>query len=521
MKTWRSGVSVVAALAACCLGVAGCSGGSEASGSGGEPTQGGSLAFGLNVDARSLDPAQCITSFQHCTPVFGTLMRYDIDEEEFVGQLAKSFESKDGKSWTLKLRDGVKFSDGTPLNAEAVVYNWDRIKDPKTLSPAIRLTDGVKWKAVDPLTVKVTLDEPNYQLPWALAHGGLGAIGSPTAIKKAGEDVGTEPVGAGPFILDEWSRNSQTVYKRNPDYFADGRPYVDELVIKVIGSDDQRMNALRTGDLDVDWSLIVQDAKTLEGEGYNVHRLPLIGGTGLQFNMKDPVVSDDGLRQAMLHAFDSEQIVSAVYPGGESVDAFLPPDNPNRSDDLGVFPEKDLDKAQELFDEYLKRTGKSSETVTFTCYADIPALEKVAQLLKSQMEEIDGLTFEVDAVDPATLVERQNNKDFQTIMGATLSPGMDKLYRVFHSDGTLNAMGYSNPKVDAALDKSRSSNDPAEVEKAYQIVNGEISKDAPLRNWRYQTGHLIAGDEVHGLEDAMAGYNAGAGAYWQYVWLEQ
>ena len=523
MKTWHKGSRLLAATAALCLAVAGCGGGGTASGGeGGDPQKGGTLTYALNIEVNSLDPAFCALAFDRCAPIFGTLMRYDLEAEKFVGNMAKSFESKDGKQWTLKLRKGVEFTDGTPYDAEAVVYNWDRIKDPKTLSPAARLTEGMTWTVADPLTVKVQLEKPNYQLPWALVQGGLGSIGSPKAIEDAGEDVSSSPVGAGPFVLEKWTRNSQIEFKRNPDYFDDEKPYLDELIIKVISADDQRLNALRSGEIDVDWTLLVDDVEAIEAEGgYEVNRLPLVGGTGLQFNFKDPVASDEGLRKAMLHAFDSQQINDAVYPGDKGVDAFLSPESPYRNDDLGVFPEKDLDEAQRLFDDYLKRTGKSSETITFSCYAGIPALEQVAQLIKSQMEEIDGLTLEIDAVDGATLASKVNSKDFQTAMGATLSQDMDKLYRVFHTDGALNVMSYSNPKVDKALELSRSSNDPDEVASAYEVVNGELSTDGPLRTWRYQTGHLVSKNYVHGIDEAIVGTNMGASAFWEDVWRNQ
>jgi len=519
MKGWRRAVRATALLSAAVMAVAGCgSGGDDGGSSNGEPKRGGRLVYAVNVEMATFDPAFCaVQSFDRCSPLFGTLLRYDLERKEFVGQMAESFTTEDGKTWTLKLRPNVKFTDGTPFNAEAVVFNWDRIRDPKTLSPAAAVTVGMGWEAVDDLTVKVTLEKPNYQLPWALVRG-LSAIGSPTAIKAAGEGVGNNPVGAGPFKLKKWTRNSQIEYERNPDYFEEGLPYLDELVVKVIGPDDQRLNALRSGEIDVDWSLLTKDAKAMEAEGYNVLRVPLIGGTGLQFNLADPVMKDEGLRKAMAMVFDSAQINNAVYPGDPPVDHFLPPGAPERDDSLGKFPEKNLEEAQRLFDDYLRRTGKTSETVTFTCYAGIPALEQVAQLLQSQMQQIKGLTFKIEAVDGATLSTRSRKREFQTIMGATLSQEMDRLYDVFHSKGSLNVMSYANPVVDEALELTRSSNDPEEVRKAYAKAVGEISKDAPLRTWRYQYGHLYFDDDVKGV--VLAGTNSGASAYWQYAWKD-
>lgn len=520
MKGWRKAARPMAAMLAVAVAAAGCGGGDDGDGSSsGEPKRGGRLTYAINVETPSLDPAFCgVQSFDRCAPIFGTLLRYDLEKKDFTGQMAESFESTDGKTWTLKLRPNVKFSDGTPFDGEAVVFNWDRIKDPKTLSPSARVTQGMTWKATDAQTVTVTLEKPNYQLPWALVRG-LGAIGSPAAIQKAGADVSNSPVGAGPFVLKKWTRNSQIELARNPNYFETGLPYLDELVIKVIGADDQRLNALRSGEIDVDWSLLTKDAKAIESEGgYEVFRVPLVGGTGLQFNLNDPVLKDEGLRKAMLSAFDSAQINNAVYGGDPAVDAFLRPDAAERDDSLGKFPEKNIAEAQRLFDDYLARTGKSSETVTFTCYAGVPALEQVAQLIQSQMQQIKGLTFKINAVDGASLSVASSKREFQTIMGATLSQEMDRLYDVFHTDGALNVMSYSNPKVDEALDLTRSSNDKAAVESAYKTVVGELSKDGPLRTWRYQIGHLYVSKDVKGI--VVAGTNSGASAYFQYAWKD-
>jgi peptide/nickel transport system substrate-binding protein len=524
MKVWRVGSRAVAATVLVGLVLSGCGGGSGSAGSSstdaGTPKKGGKLTYAMNTEVPSLDPALCgVTAFDRCSPIFGTLLRQDPDKNEFVGQMADSFTTTDGKAWTLKLREGVKFSDGTAFDAEAVAFNWDRIKDPKTLSPAARVTKDMTWKVVDPTTLSVTLKSTNYQFPWQLAKG-LSMIGSPAAIKAAGADVGNKPVGAGPFTLKKWTRNSQIEYTRNPAYFETGLPYLDDLVIKVIAADDQRLNALRSGEIQVDWSLLTKDAKAIEAEGgYQVYRVPLVGGTGLQFNLKDPVVSDPDLRQAMLMAFDSAQINNAVYGGDPAVDAFLRKDSPYRDDSLGKFPALNLAEAQKLFDKYLAKTGQSGVTIEFSCYAGIPALEQVAQLIQAQMQQIKGLTFKLKPVDGATLSQLSTGRDFQTIMGATLSPDMDRLYDVFHTDAALNVMGYSNPKVDEALETSRQSKDEAAVTKAYQVVNGELSKDGPLRNWRYQTGHLYAKDTVKGI--ILTGTQAGAGAYWQSTWIDK
>ncbi|MFI5718783.1 ABC transporter substrate-binding protein [Nocardia sp. NPDC051750] len=453
----------------------------------------------VNTEGQTMDPAWCATlAYDRCAPVFGTLLRYDTTNEQYIPGMAASFDSVDGKTWTLRLRPGVKFTDGTDFDAAAVAFNWERVKAPATLSPAARIAAQLSWKVVDPLTLEVTQENINFQLPRALTQG-LSMIGSPTAITQLGKNFGNAPIGAGPFVLKKWTRNSQAEFTANANYWDPGLPYVDSFVLKVIGQDDQRLNALRTRQININWSLLSKDAKTIEAEGYTVHSLPLIGGTGLKFNFDDPDLKDPQLRLALQKTFDSAQINSALYPGDKPVDVFLYPGNPYRDDSRGKFPEQDLAGAQKLFDAYLAKTGKAGLTLRLTAYAGIPALDRVAQILQSQLQQIEGLEVGIEQMDNAMLQGKFRSGAYQLGLGATLSEQMDAIYEVFHSGGSANTTRYSNPKVDQALETSRTSNDPGVVTEAYKVVNGEISKDAPLRTWRYQTGYIYTPKNVKGL----------------------
>ncbi|MEU5840356.1 ABC transporter substrate-binding protein [Rhodococcus sp. NPDC047139] len=520
--SWRKMPRPLLVAVASVMVAAGCgSGGTSGNqGAGSDtPVRGGELVMAVNVEGQTMDPVWCAThAFDRCAPVFGTLLRFDTEDEQFVPAMASSFDSEDGITWTLTLREGVRFSDGTPFDAAAVVFNWDRVKDPANLSPSARIAAPLTWRVVDPLTVEVVAEEPNFQLPWALAQG-MGMIGSPTAIAQLGADFGNAPIGAGPFLLEKWTRNSEARFVANPEYWDEGAPYLDSFVLKVIGQDDQRLNALRSREIDVNWSLLSKDARAVEAEGFTVHALPLVGGTGLNFNFEDPDLRDPQLRLAVLKTFDSAQINSAVYPGDGPVDAFLFSESPYRDDSLGTFPAKDLEGAQKLFDEYLERTGKSDLTLRLSTFAGLPALEQVAQILQSQVQAIDGLRMEIDAMDYATLQGVQRSGDYQLALGATLSQHMDALYETFHSAGTNNTTRYANPKVDEALEVSRTSNDPDAVADAYRVVNGEISKDGPLRNWRYQTGYIFTQGYVKDL--VLTGTLGGAGVYLDRAWIDE
>ena len=507
------------------LVLAGCSKSSSSKNSGSptastseQPRRGGTVTLGTHYEPASLDPARCggPSSFAHCEPIFDSLLRYDYTAQKYLPQLAQSLDSDDGKTWTLKLRSGVNFSDGTPLNADAVTFNWDRIRDPKNLSPALRAVTGMTWTKVDDLTVKITLQQVNYQLPATIALP-LGFIGSPSAIKSAGAEVGSKPVGAGAFTLTKWTRGTEADFAANPNYWQKGHPYLDGLVIKDISDDTQRMNAFLAGDLTVAVSARSQESKKVKDAGYEViGPVPMIAGTGLGMNFKDPLLQDSDLRMALLQAINDEQVINAVYPGDPTADALLSPGSPYRDDKAGLYPKFDLSAAQQHFDAYLKRAGKSSETLTLTHFTS-PALAQVAQILQAQLDKIKGLTIKLDPVDTPTLVTRLTAGKFQLIQGSSNLPGPDGLFNTYHTGGTSNVYGYSNPKVDQDLDLTRSSKDPKVVADAYGRAAGEISKDPLLRLYRYYAPHLWEQHNVHGL--TLTTFSSGVGVYWENAWL--
>lgn len=508
----RQIIGALATVVVASIALTGCSSSSGSSGdSAGEPKTGGTLAYAMGGETQSMDPANCgLVAYHRCSPVFGTLMRFDDASGEFTPYLAKSFDSSDGANWTLKLRDGVKFSDGTPFDAEAVVFNWDRIKDPATLSPAASATKGMTWTIVDPLTVNVTLDEANFQLPWQLVKG-LGAIGSPNGIKAAGAEVGNKPVGAGPFLMKEWVRNSEMKLVRNPTYFEQGLPYLDAMTIKQVASDPQKMNAVISGEAQMTPLSSDIDAQKMEDSGFKTDGTQLIGGSGVIFNYKDPSLQDAGLRNAMLHAIDADQMVAALGTQTVTAKAFIP------SDSGAAFPNLALSEAQKLFDDYLSRTSKSSETISLTTYAGFPVMEQTSQLLQAQLQKINGLTVKIVPLDPPVLLANQRKGEYQLMTTTYQSASKDLLFELFHSKGTQNATGYSNPKVDAALELTRSSKDSAEVAKAYETANTEISRDAPMRIWQYIGAYLAADQKVQGITVVPTG--SGAAWDWEKVWL--
>src|SRR5262249_39918919 len=155
--------------------------------------------------------------------VYATLLYADttVSPPAVKPLLAQSFTTADnGTTWVLKLRPNLVFSDGTPLDAAEVKFNWDRIMNPATAAPmASSLATIASDTVTDPQTLTITLSQPNSLFNNTLAVSAPNFIASPTAVQKLGADYGVHPVGAGPFVVDSWTLNSQATLSKNPTYF--------------------------------------------------------------------------------------------------------------------------------------------------------------------------------------------------------------------------------------------------------------------------------------------------------------
>jgi peptide/nickel transport system substrate-binding protein len=502
--------------AAVALLVSACGGEAASSASpAGDPVRGGTLVYSYNTEAQSVDPATCAIGIGvgPCQAVYGALLDYDLESGEIEPGMAESFTTEDGRAWTLKLRAGLTFSDGTPFDAAAVAFNWGRILDPALLSPSASVAKTIDWEVVDPTTLSVTSKEVNYQLDFGLTEA-LAYIASPTAIEALGADFGNNPVGAGPFTLTSWARGTEMVLDRNPTYWDQPRPYVDRLVLKTIPADDQRFNALQAGEVDVMAVTVQKYADRAESAGMNVTSAPLLGGTGFRLSHRGPLADPD-VRTAIAKLIDNEQIMNAVYAGEPVASGFTPEDSP-LYDPGSAWPEPDVQGAQQLLDDYRSRTGTGDIELTYVLTAGSPVLSQTAELIQSQLQRVDGLRVRIVPLEGAAFAAAMTSGDYDLIVSGLGGTHPDNLYKVFRTGGSSNNSGYSNPTVDEALDLTHTSNDPTVVENAYKTTINELVATNAYRFWRHARTDLISPANVHGVEVAYQ--------YWfrpELAWIQQ
>ena len=307
--------------------------------------------------------------------------------------LAESMEpNADLTEWTLKLRPDVQFHDGTPLDAQALKTVFDDYLKQPTSRVAASLADVTSLDVVDDLTVVYRLAEPNAAFPDELVTA-AGWPFSPTAAAAAGDDAGANPVGTGPFRFVSWQRDSNLVVEKNADYWQEGLPHLDKITFRPIPDEDTRLSSLQSGDIDVMQSLrqaTVIKARDLDAVNNFEHLGSNSGGSTM--NVSRPPFDDVRVRQALAHAMDQEALIEVL--GGKGVTPvqtqFFSPDSPYYSEKLEAsYPEYDVEKAQELYDDYVNDPERSDGkavgepiSFTFTCPPD-PSLNELSQLYQA------------------------------------------------------------------------------------------------------------------------------------------
>jgi peptide/nickel transport system substrate-binding protein len=490
--------SVLLAMAACS---APGSGSATTGGDEGPPVPGGTLKVQQMTEPRHFAPASQLNGNSGSSVagngVFGSLIEDDQVTGELTYRLATALETSDGgKTLDLKLRDGVKFTDGTPFNAEAVKFNWERLLDPM-VAPIIRanVVQIEKMAVVDPLTLRLTMVRPSPHYAYLITQTSQNWIASPAALSLGDESFDKNPVGAGPFKLVKWTRQDQMVLEKNEAYWDSAKPYLDRIEIRTEVAAPQRLNALRTGAVDLSSESnqgVYADAKDAQLQTvehiYN-------GGPTFTFNMRRAPFNDVRARQAVIAGIDLEQINMAAYNGeAEMPSTVFTKDSPFYSDTTVM--EHDPAKAQTLLDE-LAADGKPLKfTLTTVQTADgkVPA-----ESIQAQLGKLKNIDVKVEVIDFAQLSARSATKDFDIQISGVQGNDPSIFLTKQRSDDPGNLSGMADPDIDKNLTIGYESESQAERVAAYKVVQERIAVLAP-HVW-YVRGMIgvAASQKVHGI----------------------
>ncbi len=443
-----------------------------------EPKAGGTLTFAMKEDVTSLDPLKAI---QYGDIRLNILVAQQLVAPDragnFVGVLAEGWEtSADGKTRTFKLRPDVKFHNGQPVTADDVKWIFDRILDEKA-GAAMRSTyAGIKLQTevVDPATIKITMESGMGPFFSYLALLNRTAIIHRDSYDAEGKV--TKIIGTGPFMMGEVKPGESYTLVKNPDYWKAGEPLLDSVVLRVITDPVVRLNALRTGEVDMAEELPMADVKKLvesPDPNFTVKVYYINSGERLVMNHKRAPFDNLNARLALQAAFDRDQYNEAIFFGlGQVHNQPFTPDNVWRLDVPGVAP--DLTKAK----EYFKASGLPEGTpVKFLLMANQKDKGEVIQAMLGQV----GFAVEFDIVDSAAWNSKGQAYDYDLLLGTMtgiFDPDRPYGYLTAASGGNWLVGGYDSPKMNELLNAGKAEVDVAKRQAIYKQAVELVQEDA-------------------------------------------
>ncbi|OHV43750.1 ABC transporter substrate-binding protein [Parafrankia colletiae] len=436
----------------------------------------------LLSDPRTLDPAILGNAYASGAllgnALYGTLMTND-EADEVHYSMAESFTTTDnGKTFTLKLRPGLVFSDGTPLNAEAVKFNWDRTKDPAVGSPHRSEAATIESsEVVDDVTLKVTLVTPVPRYALSVLASSMNWIASPAALQKGQQAFDAKPIGAGPFTLESWTRQADIRLVKNPRYWDAPKPYLDRLTLRSALDSNQRYNTLLTGgaDVAVDSSWVNLDKATKAGLPTDV--MQLSGGVFTALNMRRAPFDDIRARRAVAAAVDSDALNLAAYNGtAKLADTLFTDASPFYSET--PLRKRDKETAQRLFDELAAEGKPLSFTFTSASSSENRAL---AENIQTQLSAFKNVKVEIRIIEVAEFVQLRRTLDFDAVITSALFQDPEpRLTTVFSGGSPANMPGIDDPALNKALLAGRTATSEEERKAAYDTVQERLTELTPM-----------------------------------------
>jgi peptide/nickel transport system substrate-binding protein len=468
----------------------------------------GALVYGAGGQPTSLDPGNITdgNSIMVQDQIYNRLIEAKPGTTEIEPGLATEWTaSEDSKTWTFKLRQGVKFHDGTDFNAEAVRFNIERWWDDKsefshrdagkTFEIWTNLFGGFKSSPDSLLqqvtaegtdTVRFVLKQPFAAFPNAIASGYFG-IASPDAIKKAGASYGTPSavaVGTGPFLFKEWRSGDRIVLEKNPNYWKQGLPKSNQLVMRFITDPAARLAQLRAGTVDFTVDLTPDQLRELESDqNLEAVKRPSLNVGYLALNPSYEPLSKPEVRQAIAQAINKKEIVKAFWGElGENDPHFTPPSLAEFQSDQVQDYQYNPQQAKQL----IAQAGFPNGFDLQLWYMPVsrpyfPNPKPIAEAFAAELSQI-GIRVTLQTKDWAAYLEDRNKPPgFQAFMlGWTGDYGdPDNFYYAHFGPGATQDLGtWKNEQVFKLLDEGRAEGDKAERAKIYKQVDEILYKEA-------------------------------------------
>lgn len=479
------------------------------------------LVIATQLEAPTLDPHQSVWR----STLIATHQIYDflltaLPGGEYISGIATEWaRSDDGLTWTFTLQDGVTFHDGTPLDAEAVKFNFERIID---LGPSAgglaSLASAIDQVEVhDSTTLRVHLARP--YAPFLNEVGGIQfGLVSPTAVASHGDAFAQNPVGSGPYRFVEWVPNSHITLERFGDYawppgnFEPATPYFDRITYRIIPESSSFIAALQQGEAHILDFVAPLDVLQLADPDNTITQLTPGLPAGYQFNTTAEPTNDVAVRRAVAHAIDRAAMLQAPAFGRGLVPAeFTYLSQTNWAHNPQAFElygyEYDPAAARQILEEagwvvssngIREKNGQRLE-LTVLAWPAIPMYAATDVIVEQMLQEV-GIALNIQALDQASLVAAVGRGEFNMVLfsGTGFDPD-PPLTRNFHSEGGANWSRISLPELDSALAAAAVEQDDDLRRQQYLGIQEVLYEHVPFLPLFNYAGFIVTAPEIEGL----------------------
>jgi peptide/nickel transport system substrate-binding protein len=469
----------------------------------GSPRRGGTAIIGTTADIDGFYPPANhwdVNGFLYANAVYDPLTAIAADGS-IRPYLAQSVTPNADKTvWTITLRPNITFSDGSALDSTVLKNNLDALKASALTGTAFKPVQG--FAVTGPLSVAVTCSQPMVAFPYYLATQ-LGYVVGQSMIDGASGSSAPTPVGTGPFIYSVWNPNDHFTATRNPHYWRNGYPYLDQITFKPIPDTSQRESTLKAGGVDL---IISIDPNTVDHfqnqSSYQVvdSLSQKVGEPDMDYimlNCLTPPTNDIRIRQALAKSLN-QSVMNKLFGGGLVQISNSPFPKGSQFYSNTPYPAYDIAGAKKLVAAYQKQHGKP--TIELVTVPD-PRLARVIQVLQQMWQEV-GFTINLKTIQQAELISNAITGKFQAYTFEQFGAGDPDLNYVWWSTTTVGPVGgialnfarNSDPQIEAALQTGRSNSNPATRAKAYQTVGKRLGVDLPYL-WLGATVWSEVGDQ--------------------------
>jgi peptide/nickel transport system substrate-binding protein len=477
---------------------------------------GGSIAVGTSLFPTALDPTvddtpalrRMLPTF--CLPLYTFAPNHGTLELDPILAAALPKVSKDKLTYTIQLRQGIQFNDGTPFNAQAVVASFQRYTTYPGSLHASDFPNVDRATATGPYTVVYHLTQRNTAFT-----GNLLPL-SPTAIAREGSGFASDPICVGPFMVDSWTPGVQTTFVKSPYYYKRGAIYLDKIVFKVTASIAAALVDLQAGDLQV-----VQDSSVEPPTGPNLKSIKAVQlgwgalvinignrGTGDPFsNVGSPLAKSPKLRQAFEEAIDRGTVARVAHSGFALPSCTLVP-----AQDTEWYSQTKVPCTPYDPKDAKKLVAASGYPLPITVHLQIignnPAALGEAQIFQS-MEDAVGFNIVIDVLTSPAYTAALASGNFDVVVQAQQPDDPDPnsyIYPYFDTAGSGNVAGYSNPRLDYVLANALKATDPKARATDYRVAQQIVQADRPVIVVRENVSYGLFDSDLSGIQFSPFGY---------------